>query len=340
MVMMRKARALMHAGAAQRQELGLTVRSSGVSQSLHGGWALFLKRLVFGAAHRCVCGLAGRAWCAHSAWRRRQHLAHRVAACFETGDHVLGIAPGTSVAATLLGPHDDLAALLQRVHAAVEGGVAAKGAKKLVRMLTLEAGRLRGVAALEAPSADAARRLAKLDAALQLLSSAAARFNRVDGGSAAAAGAADATSRLLEAAAALPDVAAIVTTVLEDVAAAARYDFGAEGDAEGDGGHAARRERLLPPVAMALYFLGIGVNSFDFVADMELGATVFLVRDASGVPHWRYVPPFLLGVRPRPPACVALPSRAQALVSWLVATMPGPTPHLFGLPPCAEARRR
>jgi hypothetical protein len=71
-VMMRKARALMHAGAAQRQELGLTVRSSGVSQSLHGGWALFLKRLVFGAAHRCVHGLAGRAWCAHSAWRRRR----------------------------------------------------------------------------------------------------------------------------------------------------------------------------------------------------------------------------------------------------------------------------
>ena len=73
---------------------------------------------------------------------------------------------------------------------------------------------------------------------------------------------------------------------------------------------------------------------------MELGATVFLIRDAAGAPHWRYVQPFLLGVRLRPPACVALPSRAQVLVSWLVATMPGPTPHLFGVPPPAAGRRR
>jgi hypothetical protein len=71
-VMMRKARALMHAGAAQRQELGLTARSSGTSQSLHGGWASSVGLRAAGAAHRCVCGLVGRAWCAHSAWRRRR----------------------------------------------------------------------------------------------------------------------------------------------------------------------------------------------------------------------------------------------------------------------------
>ena len=138
-----------------------------------------------------------------------------------------------------------------------------------------------------------------------------------------------------EAAEALPDVATIVTAVLEDVAEASRaLSVGGEGSA-------ATRHRLLPRIATALYFLGVGVNSFDFVGDMELGATVFLIRDAAGAPHWRYVPPFLLGVRPRPPACVALPSRAQVLISWLVATMPGPTPHLFGvLAPAAGLRGR
>jgi hypothetical protein len=256
------------------------------------------------------------------------------AASFEFGDAVLGIEARTSVAGVLLGPHDELAALLQRVHAAVERGVSAKGAGKLVRMLTLEAGRLRGAAVAAAPEEDAVHRLAKLDAAFDLLAAAAARFNRVAGGSAAAAGAADATARLHEAAEALPDVAAIVTGVLEDVAEAARA-LGA-----GREGSAAARQRLLPRIALALYFLGVGVNSFDFVGDMELGATVFLIRDAAGAPHWRYVPPFLLGVRPRPPACVALPSRAQVLISWLVATMPGPTPHLFGVPPPAAGRRR
>ena len=101
------------------------------------------------------------------------------------------------------------------------------------------------------------------------------------------------------------------------------------------------REGLLPRIALALYFLGVGVNSFDFVADMQPGATVFLVRDAAGAPHWRYVPPFLHGVRPRAPVCVALPSRAQVLVSYLVATMPEPAQHLFALAPRApHARRR
>ena len=33
-------------------------------------------------------------------------------------------------------------------------------------------------------------------------------------------------------------------------------------------------------------------------------------------PHWRYVPPSLLGARQCPPACVALPSCAQVLISW------------------------
>ena len=125
-----------------------------------------------------------------------------------------------------------------------------------------------------------------------------------------------------------------MTSVLEDVAEAARAP------GAGAAGAAAARDRLLPRVATALYFLGVGVNSFDFVADMELGATVFLVRDADGAPHWRYVPPFLLGPRPRAPTCVALPSRAQVLISWLVATMPGPTPHLFGLQATAARRRR
>ena len=126
----------------------------------------------------------------------------------------------------------------------------------------------------------------------------------------------------------------MVSSVLESVAEATRHSGG------DPGASAACREDLLPDVAFALYFLGVGVNSFDFVADMEVGATVFLVRDASGAPHWRYVPPFLLGARPRPPTCVALPSRAQALVSWLVATMPGPTGHLFGVPPPARAAKR
>ena len=71
------------------------------------------------------------------------------AACFEFGDHVLGIAPRTSVAGVLLGPHDELAALLHRVHDSVARGVAASGAGKLVRMLTLEAGRLRAAAVRE-----------------------------------------------------------------------------------------------------------------------------------------------------------------------------------------------
>ena len=220
------------------------------------------------------------------------------------------------------------------LHDSVLRGVAAKGAGKLVRMLTLEAGRLRAAAVEAAPAEDAAWQRAKLDAALELLAAAGARFNRVDGGSSAAAGAADAMARLHEAAEALPDVVAIVTCVLEDVADAAR-ELGPGGE-----GSAAARDRLLPRIAMALYFLGVGVNSFDFVADMELGATVFLIRDAAGTPHWRYVPPFLLGVRSRAPACVALPSRAQVLILWLMATMPGPTAHLLGLQAPAAKRRR
>jgi hypothetical protein len=71
-VMMRKVRALQHSGAAQRQEHGLTGRSSGASQSLHGGWASFVGLRAVGAAQGCVRGLAGRAWCAHSAWCRRR----------------------------------------------------------------------------------------------------------------------------------------------------------------------------------------------------------------------------------------------------------------------------
>ena len=152
---------------------------------------------------------------------------------------------------------------------------------KLVRMMTLEAEHLLSAAQLSPPGPDAARRMTKLDAALKMLKATAARFHRVDGGSAAAARAADATARLYESAEALKDVSAIVSGIIEAVADCAR-ESGVSGD-----GAAAARAGLLLDVALALYFLGIGVNSFDFVADMEVGTTVFLMRDSAGVAQWR-----------------------------------------------------
>jgi hypothetical protein len=61
-----------HASSALRQARALTARSSGVSQSLHGGWASFVGLRAVDAAQECVPGLAERAWCAYSAWRRRR----------------------------------------------------------------------------------------------------------------------------------------------------------------------------------------------------------------------------------------------------------------------------
>ncbi len=67
-------------------------------------------------------------------------------------------------------------------------------------------------------------------------------------------------------------------------------------------------------IALALYFLGVSVISFDFVADMALGKTMFVVHDTLGPQHWRYVPLFLLltaaspmpnaprGAKPKPAA--------------------------------------
>ncbi len=127
----------------------------------------------------------------------------------------------------------------------------------------------------------------------------------------------------------MPDVAAIVFRLLKDVAEAAQGRMGASGAMATLASESATA--CCPASRFALYFLGVGVNSFDIITDIAVGETVFLMRDASGfLLHCRYVLPFLLSAGPHPPRCVELLSCAQALMSWLVA-MPGLAPHLFGL---------
>ena len=248
------------------------------------------------------------------------------AARFHFGTPALGIAPGTSVASLLLGPPEALAAFVPRMRAAAGSSFGCKAAARLVRLMRAEGERIRAVIERAPPSAAGARALAALAHADNMLTPLATSMHRDSGGSAASASAANATARMLAAMASLPAVGADVVHVINTVAdAALEFAYTPAWDAR----LAARRRALLPDVAFALYFLGVGVSTFRFVEDMELGATVFLLRDANGVPEWRYAPPFLIGARPRSPVCVPLPAAAQALVSWLVATLPGPSLFLF-----------
>ena len=67
-VMMRKPRA----PSAQRQASVADSDRAGAAQSLHGARARISRQRVVCSAHECVCGLAGRACCAHSACCRRR----------------------------------------------------------------------------------------------------------------------------------------------------------------------------------------------------------------------------------------------------------------------------
>lgn len=237
------------------------------------------------------------------------------AACFEDGWPAVGVQPRTSLPALLSGPPEALAAFAARIRSAVSSGaIGASQAQKVLRMM-------RAVANACCLQTSPAVRAAHL-----LLSNVAHGIRRADGGSVRSAAAAAEMARAVAVMDAMPAVAQAVEGVLARVLLVLRST---QGQLAGNPRLLRKREELLPEVASALFVLGVGEVSTSFVEDMELGRTVYLTRERDNTAVWRYLPSFLHGKRPCGPESVPLPEAAQALLDWLVATMPGPSLRLF-----------
>ena len=256
------------------------------------------------------------------------------AGLFQYGCPSLGLAASTCIADFLAGLAEAVATFLGALTASVERrardgtGISAKQAGYIIRLL-------RGVAAVHLRDAELAvacptiaQRAAALRTADDMLACAASAVTGGDGGTVASAAAALSGARALHYVAAMPRFADFVDSV---VVAVRDATLRVRDRHPRDPAARAERARLIPDIITALFILGAGVNTFAFVENMEVFRTVFLSRDVFGTPSWRYMPAFVCTARPRGPESVPLGTVAQALVAWLIATMPGPTLHLFAV---------